>query len=185
LDSFSYLSVLLSIVIGLAITQTLQGLRSVMLSRGSARLYGPSLIWAALMLLMATQMWWSSFGLRDHEGWTFGTYGLVLLQVSLFYLASGLVLPDLTSDRIDLEEEYYGNRAWFFGLLAATAVASLLKDLALKGSLPGGANLLFHLVLIGSSATAIATANRLYHRLLAPTSLVLFTGYIALLFARL
>ena len=185
MDSFSYLSVLLSIVIGLAITQILQGLRALMLARGSARLYGPSLIWAALMLLMATQMWWASFGLRDHQDWTFGTYGLVLLQVSLFYLASGLVLPDLTPERIDLQGDYYRNRRWFFGLLATTVVTSLLKDLALEGSLPGGANLAFHLVLIAIFTVAIATGNRLYHRLLAPASVALFAGYVALLFARL
>lgn len=51
LDSFDYLSVLLSIGIGLAITQVLQGLRVLMLSRETARLYAPSLIWAALILL--------------------------------------------------------------------------------------------------------------------------------------
>jgi hypothetical protein len=44
MDSFSYLSVLLSIIIGLAVTQVLQGLRVLMLSRETARLYTPSLI---------------------------------------------------------------------------------------------------------------------------------------------
>src|SRR5688572_14024615 len=67
MDSFSYLSVLLSIIIGLAITQVLQGLRVLMLSRETARLYAPSLIWAFLLLVIATQMWWSSFGLADHD----------------------------------------------------------------------------------------------------------------------
>jgi len=184
-DSFSYLSVLLSIVIGLAITQILQGLRALMLARGSARLYAPSLFWAALMLLIATQMWWASFGLHDQGEWTFGIYGLILLQVALFYLACGLVLPDLTPDRIDLERDYYRNRGWFFGLLAATAVVSLLKDFALEGALPEGPNLAFHGVLLASCGAAMATANRTYHAMLAPASLALFVGYIALLFARL
>jgi hypothetical protein len=101
LDSFSYLSVLLSIIIGLAVTQILQGMRVLMLSRETARLYTPSLIWAAVLLLIATQMWWSSFGLRDHIDWSFGLYGLILLQMGLFYLASGLVLPDLSPEKID------------------------------------------------------------------------------------
>jgi hypothetical protein len=62
MDSFGYLSVLLSIIIGLAVTQILQGLRVLMLSRETARLYAPSLIWTALLLLIATQMWWAAFG---------------------------------------------------------------------------------------------------------------------------
>jgi len=185
MDSFSYLSVLLSIVIGLAITQVLQGLRALMLARGSTRLYAPSLIWAGLMLVIATQMWWASFGLHDHREWTFGIFGLILLQFALFYLASGLVLLDLDPAQIDLERDYYRNRGWFFGLLAAAALASLLKDLALEGQLPELPNLLFHFVLVGTCAVAMATANRTYHLLLAPTSLALFVGYVALLFARL
>lgn len=185
MDSFSYLSVLLSIIIGLSVTQVLQGFRALMLSRETAKLYMPSLIWAILLLLIAAQMWWSAFGLHDHEDWTFGLYGLILLQMALFYLASGLVLPDLTPDRIDLEADYFRNRQWFFGLLAATAVTSVLKDVVLEGELPEPANLLFHIILVGSCVGAILSDNRRYHALLAPVSLVLFAGYIALLFTRL
>jgi hypothetical protein len=185
MDSFSYLSVLLSIVIGLAITQVLQGLRVLMLSRETARLFTPSLIWTALVLLIATQMWWSSFGLRDHEEWTFGLYGLILLQVGLFYLASGLVLPDLRPENIDLEADYFRNRRWFFGLLAGAAVVSVLKDVTLEGELPDIPNLVFHIFLIGSCIGAIVSRSRRYHAVLAPVSLFLFAGYIALLFARL
>jgi hypothetical protein len=185
LDSFNYLSVLLSIVIGLAITQVLQGLRVLMLSRETARLYAPSLVWTAMVLLIATQMWWSSFGLRDHREWTFALYALILLQVGLFYLASGLVLPDLRPDNIDLQADYFRNRRWFFGLLAGAAVVSILKDVALEGRLPDTSNLIFHIILIGSCVGAIVSPNRRYHAVLAPASLVLFVGYIALLFARL
>jgi hypothetical protein len=185
MDSFSYLSVLLSIIIGLAITQVLLGIRALMLSRENARLYAPSLVWAFLILLAAAQMWWSSFGLRDHEDWTFGNYGLILLQMALFYLASGLVLPDLQPEQIDLEADYFRNRRWFFGLLAATAVVSVLKDVALDGRLPELANLMFHAILIGACVIGMASANRRVHALLAPVSLAVFIGYILLLFARL
>jgi hypothetical protein len=130
-------------------------------------------------------MWWSAFGLREHSDWTFGMYGLVLLQMGLFYLASGLVLPDLRLESIDLEADYFRNHRWFFGLLAAAAVASILKDLALKGGLPELPNLALHLFLIGTCIIAIVTPNRRYHAVLAPVSLVIFIGYIALLFARL
>jgi hypothetical protein len=177
--------VLLSIIIGLAVTQVLQGLRVLMLSRETARLYAPSLIWTGLLLLIATQMWWSAFGLREHTEWTFALYGLILLQMALFYLASGLVLPDLRPDNIDLEADYFRNKRWFFGLLAAAAIVSILKDVALEGELPEVLNLLFHLVLIASCAVAIVSQNRRYHAILAPVSLIVFLGYIGLLFARL
>jgi hypothetical protein len=160
-------------------------MRVLMLSRETARLYAPSLIWAAMLLLIATQMWWSSFGLREHTDWSFGLYGLVLLQMGLFYLASGLVLPDLSPEKIDLETDYFRNRGWFFGLLGGAAVASILKDVALDGELPETPNLIFHFILIASCGAAILSENRRYHAILAPALLLLFVGYIALLFTRL
>jgi hypothetical protein len=96
-----------------------------------------------------------------------------------------LVLPDLRPDNIDLEADYFRNRRWFFGLLAAAAMVSVLKDVALEGDLPETPNLIFHAILIGSSIGAIVSRNRRYHATLAPVSLVMFLVYIALLFARL
>ena len=64
MESFNYLSVLLSIILGLAITQVLLGFRGLILTRGKVKLYFPTLIWAGLALLIAIQAWWASFGLR-------------------------------------------------------------------------------------------------------------------------
>ena len=71
MDAFSYLSVLLSIILGLAIAQVLQGYRAVLLARGRVRLSAPVLIWSGLILLFATQAWWASFGLRQRTDWDF------------------------------------------------------------------------------------------------------------------
>lgn len=79
MDAFSYLSVLLSIILGLAITQVLQGVRGVLLQRARIRLYAPSLIWCVIILAMATQSWWASFGLSDHTEWTFAQFTVVLV----------------------------------------------------------------------------------------------------------
>jgi len=73
-QSFDYLSVLLSIVIGLAVTQVLQGLSGLILTRIKVKLYLPTLIWAGLALLIAIQTWWASFGLHLRVNWTFLTF---------------------------------------------------------------------------------------------------------------
>jgi hypothetical protein len=64
-------------------------------------------------------------------------------------------------------------------------VVSILKDVALDGELPDTPNLIFHFILIASCGAAILSENRRYHATLAPASMLLFAGYIALLFARL
>jgi len=55
MDEFSYLSVLLSVILGLAVTQILKGFRRLLLSRARIRLYWPVIAWAALLLLVCFQ----------------------------------------------------------------------------------------------------------------------------------
>lgn len=55
MDEFSYLSVLLSVILGLAVTQILKGFRGLVLSRARVRLYWPVIGWAALVLLVCFQ----------------------------------------------------------------------------------------------------------------------------------
>lgn len=50
--AFEYLAVLVSIVIGLAITQVLQGLRGALVARERVSLHGPTLAWAATMAVL-------------------------------------------------------------------------------------------------------------------------------------
>ena len=45
MDAFSYLSVLLSIILGLAITQLLQGVGRLLQERQRVRIYWPVLVW--------------------------------------------------------------------------------------------------------------------------------------------
>jgi hypothetical protein len=61
MDSFSYLSVILSIVLGLAITQVLLGFRSLILTRAKVKLYATALIWAFIALIIPIQAWWADF----------------------------------------------------------------------------------------------------------------------------
>jgi hypothetical protein len=41
MDEFSYLSVLISVILGLAVTQILKGFRGILLSRARVRIYWP------------------------------------------------------------------------------------------------------------------------------------------------
>jgi hypothetical protein len=185
-ESFNYLSVLLSIVLGLAITQVLLGLRGLILTRANVKLYLPTLIWAGLALLIAIQGWWASFGMRAHANWTFLALLLVMLQAISMYMVAALVLPDVTGDVIvDLREHYFAHRSWFFAALLATIVFSVAKGLALYGRLPGPMDAEFHAIFGLAAVVAAITRREWFHKLLAPAIGLLFILYITLLFARL
>lgn len=186
MDEFSYLSVLLSIILGLAVTEILSGFRDLLRARGNVRLYWPSLLWAFLLLIIAAQSWWAMFGLRNYHTWTFAGFAVVLLQMIVLYMLAGIVLPERTpGETIDLRANYFAQHRWFCALAVVSILTSLAKDLVLSGSLPNRNNLIFHL-LFGTMGIAAAFTNReWFHKLFALLITALFGLYIVLLFGRL
>jgi hypothetical protein len=184
-DEFSYLSVLISIILGLGMTQLLSGFARWIEQRETFRAYGPAMAWAAMLLLVHIQGWWSMFGMRHHRDWTFLQFGIVLLQPITLFLMAALVLPGANSPELDLRRNYFAQRRWLFGLMLALLIISVAKDVALNGELPESANVAFHAFLFVMAAIGVATENETYHRVFAYSSAVFFALYIGLLFARL
>ena len=186
MDEFSYLSVLLSIILGLAITQILKGFRGLLQSRARVRFYWPSITWAILLLVINVQTWWAMFGLRSHHDWTFAAFAVVLLQTILLYMMAGLVLPDFFGEgAVDLRANYYAHHGWFFGLAVLDGLVSIAKDVVLDGTLPQPTNLGFHIVFIATACVAALVRNEWYHKIAVVIATVLFTSYIAMLFVHL
>lgn len=186
MDAFSYLSVLLSIILGLAITQVLMGFRGLMQSRRSAIGYWPAVTWAVLVLVIAVQGWWSMFDLRRHENWTFIEFATVLGQTIVEYLLAALVLPDFAPrETVDLRRHYYEHHRWFFGLLALLIVVSIAKSLVVYAQWPPPLDIAFHAVFLAMGVAGAATANRRVHEGLAVLGAFVIGSYIALLFTRL
>ena len=186
MDAFSYLSVLLSIILGLGITQILTAAGRLIRGRRAVIPYWPPLVWAGLLLVVYVQAWWAMFELRTHESWTFVGFLVVLLQTITLYMLAALVLPDGgDGGSIDLRAHYDEQAPWFFGFLAATVVVSALKEVVLEGSLPEPANLAFHVVLLAVSAVAMVVRRDWLQKVVAVASAGVFTLYIAMLFSQL
>ena len=186
MDSFSYLSVILSIVLGLAITQVLLGFRGLILTRAKVKLYAPTLIWALIALLIPIQAWWADFSMRKQTNWTFLALLVIMLQAISIYMIAALILPNINGEKvIDLRQHFFAHRSWFFAATFASVVFSVLKTVALFGHLPSRADIAFEFTFGAVTIAAAVTRSEWFHRLLAPATGVLFVIYIALLFDRL
>jgi len=180
------LSVLISIILGLGITQLVTGLGRLIQARRRIQSYAPTLIWVALLLVIHVQTWWAMFGLRNQTHWNFIQFFIVLLQPLVLSLLAALVLPEIGPDtHVDLRANYFDQARWFFCLLVLLLVVSLVKDVVLSGSLPSGINVGAHVVFISTSVVAAITQREWYHRQLAPFSIALMLAYIGVLFAQL
>jgi len=115
--TFEYLAVLFSVVVGLAVAQTLQGLLRVMLHRESVTVSWPALVWTACVLQWAIFFWWSSgLNLVQVREWRFTALLWVLAYGSVLYFLLGLLYPDDIGEGFDMRGHFERNRVWFFGL---------------------------------------------------------------------
>jgi len=185
-ESFNYLSVLISIILGLAIAQVLQGVRGLVLTRSKVKLYTPTIIWTGMALLIAIQGWWASFSMHQQASWNFLGLLTIVLQATSVYMIAALILPDAKGDNpADLREHYFAHRHWFFGAVLSTVVFSLLKELVLYDRLPDSLDLGFQLTFGVVAIIAMLVRWEWLHKLLAPVSGMLLLLYIALIFRNL
>lgn len=186
MDEWGFLSVIVSIILGLSITQLLQGISEVINERDRVRLYQPAIGWSVLLLIVDVQAWWAMFGYRNRHQWTFVQFATVLLEVILLYLLAALALPSFAAPAvIDLRANYFKHKAWFFGILILVLLDSLLKSFVVDGGLPGTLDLGFHLIWVTTAFIAAVIKSDWYHKAFLYISYALVITYIGLLFTSL
>ena len=120
---FEHLAVLISIVIGLAITQLLISVQRLVQAREQVRFYWLPILWTAVLFVAQVEWWWGIWGQRNDVSWNFFYFLYLLLVPVVLFLAAAFVLPDVstevaTRETCDLREYYYRWRGWLFGTLA-------------------------------------------------------------------
>jgi hypothetical protein len=185
-DAFSYLSVLLSIILGLGFTQLFAAAGRLIRHRDRVRVHWLPLLWAAVLVLIYVQVWWSMYGLRLYSDWTFLAFGAVLAQAAALYLMAAVVLPEFVDEAgVDLGAYFDAQHRWFFGFFLLLLCISIVKDLILSGHLPDTMNLGFHGVLALVCFAGLVVRKRTGQVVLAMCAALVIMAYIWLLFARL
>lgn len=186
MDAFSYLAVLLSIVLGLGLTQLLTAAGRIIRQRESIHLHWLPLLWTAILTLIYVQAWWAMYGMRFRREWSFLAFAVVLAQTMTLYLMAAVVLPEqIDDDGADLGAYFDRHHRWFYGLFLLTLVVSVAKDLIVAGRLPELENLIFHILFAAGCVTGIVVQRRRAQELLGIAFAAAVLLYIALLFARL
>ena len=129
-DSFRWITVVLSMILGLGITRLLSALVAMFKSRGHSRLDVMPLLWAACIFLWQLQFWWAIIELPSLvKTWTILDF-LVLVSLTLFlFLAAALVVPhtELRPGE-SLEDSFERDGRWSLVALSAYFAAATVAD---------------------------------------------------------
>jgi hypothetical protein len=126
---FGYLTVLISIILGLGIAHLLAGVARAVSRRKTTVFYWPTFVWILVLLILIVQVWWVDFALSRQTQWTLPGFASTLLIPATLYFMSFLILPETS----DMRETYFENRVWFFSLLVAVPIFGSLQQLLAEG----------------------------------------------------
>jgi hypothetical protein len=180
---FEYLSVLISIVIALGISEMVSSWGRLLRHRARVRQYWVHGLWSLLIALMMVQFWWGFWQYRVIADWSF--VGLVaVLAVTLVMVLAALVLTpsDPIVESLDLRIHYYENTRVFF-VLGLALIAQLAVVDALVGKQPFlHVENLFRAVALGVVGWAAVSQSERVHAALALAGLGLLLAFTAFAF---
>ncbi len=124
MDRFNFLMVLMSIIVGLGITEILINVaRQIKLRKSSKPFWVHSGV-VALLFLAFLQVWWESWQLRVVNEWAFPHLLLMLATPVGLFLISHLIFPEDFEDA-DFEEYYFENSRLLWPAAAVTVLSAL------------------------------------------------------------
>lgn len=131
-DLYLHIRVIISIVLGIAITRILAGLAKFVQHPGKLKVYPVHLLWALIVLIASIHFWWWEFGLTAIVRWRFELFLFVLFYAFQFALMANILFPDDLEEYEGYKDYFLSRRGWFFGLLIASMLTDWF-DTAIKG----------------------------------------------------
>ena len=125
-DLFSFILVMVSLVLAIGVTHLVQGVAGLVRLRDAARIEPLPLVWAVSLFLVAAIYWWSLWDLRAAE-WRFPLFVYMLLAPTLLHVAASLLVSaEAVADGATMEAEFTRVRVPFMVVMAVFSVFVML-----------------------------------------------------------
>ena len=135
ISPFEYIIVLISIILGMGITQILTGVSAMVLRWDSVKTYWPHTIWMILIFVFHIQEWWVTYELRTYEYWRLPVFIFIILYPVNLYLLARIIFPHKWNTReTDMRVFYFQNCRKIFGFVMTLSTLSILSNLVISGA---------------------------------------------------
>lgn len=169
---FEFLMILLSVVIGLALSELLTGLAQLLRNRDTVKFYWMHSLFQLGVFMALLQQWWESWNWADVETLGLGDVLLQLFQPVVLFLIAHLLTPQ-EAVGVNLKRYYFKQAPVLWALVAlgttvGTIIAPLTRgdDIFQLGNLSGTPLILISIALI-------FTKREIVHAILGPVVMTL------------
>ncbi|MEO8770217.1 MAG: hypothetical protein ABI402_09040 [Ferruginibacter sp.] len=130
ISAFEYVSILVSIILGLGITQILASFSDLLYDYKKIRFYWPHTCWVVFILFLHIQDWFIIYQLKDKATWHLPELFFILLYpISLFCVAKMLLSANKKEERFDMKLFYNRHFPLIFFMVAVAIFISVLFNL--------------------------------------------------------
>lgn len=171
MDRFSFVMVLLSIIVGLGITEILTNVAHQIQQRAKSKPYWLHSLLVIIVFIAFLQQWWEMWGLHTQEMWSFPVLLLMLGGPVCLYVIAHLMFPD-EIEGTDFKSTYFDDARIIYMVAAlAVTVATLFRPMSFGVPLVSIDNLASAGFLISFIILAISR-NRWVHSIIVPLMLI-------------
>lgn len=131
MSPFEYILPLVSVIVGLAITDVAVSIHRLLRNRRRVEWDWLALAAALLAVVAVLNLWWGFYSVQASDFYTaFGGFLPLAAQLLLLFLLSAAALPDGVPDEgVDLRQFYRENHGQFWVLFAAYVTAIIVQNL--------------------------------------------------------
>lgn len=176
MSAFEFVTVLISIILGLGITQLLSGIADLIQQWEKVKLYWPHVLWMLMIFVLHVQEWWLTFPLQTSRTiWHLPLFLFQMLYPISLFIAARILFPAANDESCNnLKDFYFRNYRKFFLIVMTLSLLSGIDnvfyyDLGVEGWL---LNLIMFMVLLVVAVRKINT--EWLHQLIAVGLLVTF-----------
>ena len=170
MDPYEYLTIFVSVILGLAVVHLLSGVSLILDTRVRERVDWIHAVWTANVFVTTLLVWWFNFSLTAIQEWTLPHFLNLVAYSVVLYLMSGLLYPVRGAEIIDFRAHFEANRPRFFTVCLAFQAVDF-ADAALERQALGSGWAPARLVALAVFAVAFVIGtrsnNRAFHGALA------------------
>jgi len=173
ISAFEYISILVSIILGLGITQILSAFSDLLYDFKKVKFYWPHSIWIFFISFLHIQDWFITWQLRSKLIWNLPELFFVLIYPITLFTAAKILLPNHVKEESEDMKAYYQSQApLLFILVAISIFTSILFNwfFLAKNIIQQIPLLLFLVVMIGTVWKKVS--NETLHKAVAVALLI-------------
>lgn len=134
ISAFEYVSILVSIILGLGITQILSSFSDLLYNFKRIKFYWPHTLWVIFILFLHIQDWFVTYELRLKSVWRLPELMFILAYPVSLFIAAKMLLPTNEAEKTnDMKSYYMSHFPTIFLIMAFSISCSILFNIFLLG----------------------------------------------------